>query len=197
MLNLDNPLTDEELHILDRFLLNRFEDDSDTEDKDEGVLGISELDGMFTAIVSGPELIEVALWLPAVWGDFEPEWDTPEDATVIMNLMIRHMNGIAATLQDDAEEFEPLFMESREDEQTYIVVDEWCEGYLRGMDLAADLWEEAGAEMETLTAPILAFTSASDWDVDKQDAAYADELMEAIAPNVREIHDWWLERREG
>jgi len=196
MLNLDTPLNDEELHVLDRFLLNRFEDDTYAEDKDEGVLGISELDGMFTAIVSGPELVELSVWLPAVWGDFEPEWENPEDATAIMTLMIRHMNGIAATLQDENEEFEPLFMESMEDGKTYIMVDEWCEGYLRGMDLAADLWEEAGAEMEALTAPILAFTSASDWEVDKQDPANSDELMEAITPNVREIHDWWLEQRQ-
>jgi uncharacterized protein len=196
MLNLDNPLSDEELHVLDRFLLNRFEDDSYAEDKDEGVLGISELDGMFTAIVSGPELIELSIWLPAVWGDFEPEWESPEDATAIMTLMIRHMNGIAATLQDETEEFEPLFMESVEGDETYIMVDEWCEGYLRGMDLAADAWQEAGPEMEELTAPILAFTSASDWDVDKQDPLVSDEMMDAISPNVREIHAFWLERRE-
>jgi uncharacterized protein len=151
---------------------------------------------MFTAIVSGPELIEVSVWLPAVWGDFEPEWESPEDATAFMTLMIRHMNGIAATLMDETEEFEPLFMESMEDDETYIMVDEWCEGYLRGMDLAADSWQEAGPEMEALTAPILAFTSASDWDVDKQDPAVSDELMDAITPNVREIHAFWLERRE-
>jgi uncharacterized protein len=196
MLNLDKPLNDEELEVLDRFLLNRFEDDAYAEDSDEGVLGISELDGMFTAIVSGPELIEVSAWLPAVWGDFEPEWENPEDATEIMTLMIRHMNGIAATLQDDVEDFEPLFMESREGDKTYIVVDEWCEGYLRGMDLAVDLWEEGGPEMEALTAPILAFTSASDWEIDKQDAAELDDLMDAITPSVREIHDWWLQRRD-
>lgn len=197
MMNLDKPLNDDELHALDRFLLNRFEDDTYTDDGDEGVLGISELDGMFTAIVSGPELIAVSTWLPAVWGDFEPEWETPEDATEIMTLMIRHMNGIAATLQNDVDEFEPLFMESREDEETSLMVDEWCEGYLRGMELAADLWEEEGGpEMEALTAPILAFTSASEWDLDQQGPAELDDLMDAITPNVREIYEWWLARRE-
>jgi uncharacterized protein len=196
MLNLDKPLDDEELHVLDRFLLNRFEDDSYADDCDEGVLGVSELDGMFTAIVSGPELIEVSAWLPAVWGDFEPEWEKPEDITEIMTLMIRHMNGIAAILQNDADDFEPLFMESREDDKTYIMVDEWCEGYLRGMDLAADLWEEGGPEMEALTAPILAFTSASDADLDEQDPAELDDLMDAIIPSVREIHNWWFDRRD-
>ncbi|MES2623915.1 MAG: UPF0149 family protein [Pseudomonadota bacterium] len=195
MLNLDHPLNDEELHVLDRFLFNRFEDDTYADDQDEGVLGISELDGMFTAIVSGPEVIELSDWLPAVWGDFEPEWENPEDATAIMTLMIRHMNGIAATLQDETSEFEPLFMEGREDDEAYIVVDEWCEGYLRGMDLAAEAWEEGGPEMAALTAPILAFTSASDWEVDSQDTAVLDELTDAITPNVREIHDWWFERR--
>lgn len=196
MMNLDKPLNDDELEVLDRFLLNRFEDDEYADDSDEGVLGISELDGMFTAIVSGPELVEVSTWLPAVWGDFEPEWETAEDATAILTLMIRHMNGIAATLLNDVEDFEPLFMERREEDETYVMVDEWCEGYLRGMDLAGDLWDEGGAEMASLTAPILAFTSAAEWDIDNQDPADLDELIDAITPNVREIYEWWLQRRE-
>ena len=54
MQNISHPLNDEEIDRLDRFLLDRIDDEADTEDKDEGVLDISELDGFFTALVSGP-----------------------------------------------------------------------------------------------------------------------------------------------
>lgn len=58
MKNLFNPLNEEEIEQLDRFLLERIDDDADTEGKDEGVVDVSELDGLFTAIVSGPEVIQ-------------------------------------------------------------------------------------------------------------------------------------------
>ena len=74
MKNLSDPLNDEEIDQLDRFLLDRIDEDADTQGKDEGVLDISELDGLFTALVSGPVMIPPSRWLPAVWGDFEPTW---------------------------------------------------------------------------------------------------------------------------
>ncbi len=54
MNDLISALSDEEIEQLDDFLLHRVEDDAFTEGKDEGVIGISELDGLFTALVSGP-----------------------------------------------------------------------------------------------------------------------------------------------
>ena len=67
------PLNEEEFEYLDDFLLECIDDDADTLDKDEGVLNISELDGLFTAIVSGPVRIPPSVWISVVWGDFEQE----------------------------------------------------------------------------------------------------------------------------
>lgn len=44
MNDLSTPLSDEEYDRLDRFLLDRIDEEEDTLDKDEGVLDISELD---------------------------------------------------------------------------------------------------------------------------------------------------------
>ena len=57
MTELYTNLTEAEIEQLSDFLLYRIDEDADTEGKDEGVLDISELDGMFTAIVSGPIMI--------------------------------------------------------------------------------------------------------------------------------------------
>jgi uncharacterized protein len=43
MKDLATPLTDEECDRLDQFLLERIDQEADTQDKDEGVLDISEL----------------------------------------------------------------------------------------------------------------------------------------------------------
>ncbi len=71
--------------------------------------------------------------------------------------MMRHMNGIAATLMEHPEDFEPIFLEREVEGKTYAIVDEWCEGYRRGILLAADRWDAGGQEMTILLMPILAF----------------------------------------
>ncbi|HTQ98914.1 MAG TPA: UPF0149 family protein, partial [Candidatus Acidoferrum sp.] len=70
------PLTQDELARLDQLLQTRVADthDEHEEDCDHGVLNMSELDGMLTALVSAPTLVKPADWVPAVWGDDEPEW---------------------------------------------------------------------------------------------------------------------------
>lgn len=197
MQNIDDTLNDEELDFLDRFLLDRIDDDADMEGKDDGVLDISELDGFFTAIVSGPVLIHPSRWLPAVWGDFEPEWERAEDFEGVVSLMVRHMNGIVATLMEQPGDFEPLFMENTLKGKTYTIVDEWCEGYVRGVALAADLWATGGLEMDILLMPIRAFTSETDWRAhDLSSDVEIDNIRNAITPNMREIHAYWLARRE-
>lgn len=182
---------------LDRFLLDRIDEDADTEGKDEGVLDVSELDGMFTAIVSGPVSILPSQWLPALWGDFAPVWSNEKEFEDIFSMLVRHMNGIVVSLMQEPESFEPLFLEREVEGKTYTIVDEWCEGYLRGMALAAGQWEAGGMEMAVLLAPIRAFTGETDWRAhDLASSEETDNVRRAITPNVREIHAFWLERRE-
>jgi uncharacterized protein len=65
-----DPLTSEQLDWLEEVLLNRIDEDAVTEGLDEGVIDVPELDGFFTAIVSGPVVLGPSRWLPALWGDF-------------------------------------------------------------------------------------------------------------------------------
>jgi uncharacterized protein len=196
MKNLFDPLSDEEIEQLDRFLLERIDDDADTEGKDEGVLDASELDGLFTALVSGPVTIPPSRWLPAVWGDFEPAWESAKDFENVVSLMMRHMNDVAAMLMEQPEDFEPIFLESVAEGETYTIVDEWCEGYMRGVALAADLWNAGGLQMTILLTPIRAFTSETGWRAHELSTdAEIENIQNAITPNVREIHAYWLEQR--
>jgi uncharacterized protein len=190
-----DPLSDHEYDRLDHFLLDRIDDDADTTDKDAGVLDISSLDGFFTAIVSGPVTVMPSQSLPAVWGDFEPVWRDEKEFEGIFSLMMRHMNAIARTLMQAPDDFEPSYLEREVEGETYTIVDEWCEGYWRGVQLTQDAWDTGGKELAVLLTPLLAFTGVTDW----RGHDYADDevetIQQAIAPNVRAIHAYWLARR--
>jgi len=194
--NLFMPLSDSEMDRLEEFLLDRIDDDEDTEGKDEGMFNISELDGFFTAIVSGPGVIQPSQWLPAVWGDFEPVWDSTEQFQEILTLMVRHMNGISATLMEAPEQFEPLFLERGEAEgKVFRIVDEWCDGYLRGMRLDHEGWSEAEG-IEELLGTMLLFASETGWEkLERMSDDEVSRMQDTIAPAVRRMHAWWLERR--
>lgn len=198
MNKLFDPLNDDEFDQIDRLLLDRIDEDADTEGKDEGVLCISELDGFFTAVVSGPVTILPSRWLPAIWGDFTPVWENVKAFEEVISLLMRHMNDIAAMLMDQPEDFEPLFLQRTVEDETIIIVDEWCEGYMRGVALAADQWEAGGLQMKVLLAPIRAFASETGWQAHAMsNDSEKSTIRNAITPNVREIHAWWLARREG
>ncbi len=195
MSDLFSILSEDEIERLDRFLLDRIDEGTDTDRKDEGVLDITELDGLFTAIVSGPVVIPPSKWLPAVWGDFEPVWESTNEFKAILSLMMRHMNSIAAILMEQPEEFEPIFLEKKVDEKTYTIVDEWCEGYWRGVTLAADEWHLNDKEMVAMLSPILAFTSESQWRAHDYSDHEVEIIQKSIAPNVQKIHAFWLAQR--
>jgi uncharacterized protein len=197
MQDLATPLSDEEFDRLNHFLLERIDAEADTLDKDEGVLDMSELDGLFTAIVSGPVTIMPSQWLPAVWGDCEPVWNHEKEFEEILSLMMRHMNSIAAMLMQAPEAFEPVFMEREVEDQIYTIVDEWCEGYWRGVRLAQAQWDQGGQEMTALLVPILAFTGETNWRGHDFAHDQMQKIQQAIAPNVRSIHAYWLTRRPG
>lgn len=193
---LDDPLTDEELDRLGEILLDHVDEDAVTDDSDEGILDISTLDGFLTAIVSAPVTIMPSQWLPAVWGDFEPVWDGIGDYQEFMSLVMRHLNSIVLALTYEPEWFEPMFMENTRVNPPVLIVDEWCEGYMRGVELARAEWNAGGEAIATLLAPIRAFSSEPNWlGHALDDSAEADALRDAITPNIRAIHAYWLARR--
>lgn len=196
MSSVHDPLSDDEMNELDRFLLERLDDANYHEGMDEGLLGLSELDGFFTAIASGPELILPSEWLPSVWGEQAPEWRTSEDFMKIFQLMTRHFNGVVNALMTPDYPFEPIYNEREVDGQLYTVVDEWCGGYMRGVSLCAKAWDEGGDEVFEMLQPILLFSGEPGWEVlDELDDESILELQAAIPHAAQDIHGFWLARR--
>ncbi len=142
----EGPLTEEELEFLDDILTKYGNEDS--------VLDASELDGLFTAILSGPTLVEPQVWLPVIWGgeENEPEWESDEEYEQFMDLIAQHMNDIADRLSEYPEQFEPLFGLNEMEGTEFVVVEEWCYGYMKGVALGdwSSLTETLKAELAVI-----------------------------------------------
>jgi uncharacterized protein len=190
--DLSSPLSEEEYEELDQFLLSL--------EYEEAIFCVSELDGFFTAVASGPETIVPSQWLPVIWGDDEhsPDWESEQDFQHIFGLFIRHLNSTAATLMEAPMEFEPGFMECTVEGKRHVVVDEWCEGYMRAVALHPERWAEMPQAYEDYLAPMLMFTTKEGWEqLDVMEQQEIEFWQNQIAPAARRIHAYWLEQRGG
>ncbi|MDY0134225.1 MAG: YecA family protein [Atribacterota bacterium] len=183
-----SPLTDSELDFLDETLLKYGNDDS--------ILGLSELDGFLTAIVSGPDVVMPSRWLPAMWGGVgnEPKWENEQAIEQFMSLVIRHMSSIATVLMDFPEDFEALFNVNAQSENTILIAEEWCFGYMRGVDLGQ--WPELPDEMDTWLEAIRLHGREANFAV--LETLTLEEHQQTVAeiePAVRRLHAYWLAQR--
>lgn len=198
--SLAEPLDDEEFAQLDEFLLNRIDDE--TGDRiaaaggDEGILDVSGLDGFLTALASGPNVIVPSRWLPAMWGAAEPSWQSTDQFQEIFGLIVRHQNSIAATLLHDPQAFEPMFCEREVEGKSYLLVDEWCHGYMRGVALDAYAWSASDADIEEFLRPIQLWGTEAGWlRIDAMSDADKTRERNAIPQSVRALYEYWLGRR--
>src|SRR5450631_189768 len=85
-------LTDAQLDRLAEFLSNS---------KDGQAMNIEQLDGFFAALIAGPDVVPPSEYLPEVFGGEMSDTCAFTDlgeANEILGLLMRHWNGIAATL---------------------------------------------------------------------------------------------------
>lgn len=187
------PLDEDELAELAEFLAS--------DRVSETTMDIAMLDGFLTALVSGPARLPTERWLPWVW-DFKhgrPQFELPaKQAKRIVGWILRHMHGIAMAIDEDPDEFEPLYYEREFDGVPVEVPDEWCTGFMIGVDLDRDAWQPLiRAHPELFRALELHGTEAGWAELDAMpDAAERhEEFLDEIADAVREIQAHWRAQR--
>jgi uncharacterized protein len=80
-----------------------------------------------------------------------------------------------------------------------IIVDEWCDGFMRGMRLDVEGWKPLKRERPDLLKPLELFGTRAGW---RKLEAGGEEAMHAtwsvrITPAVRAIHAYWLPYRRA
>lgn len=184
------PLNEEELEWLDDTLTKYGNDDS--------VLDVSELDGMFTAILSAPKKIELSQWHAALWGgdDQPPRWESEQEQQRFHDLALQHMNDIAERLLDAPDQFDPLFGYREVEGDDYTIVEEWCFGYMRGVALGE--WSALPEQLKpALEAIALHGEEANIAKLEQMSEQEYEASQEAIGPAALQLHQYWFEKRKA
>jgi uncharacterized protein len=184
------PLNDDQLDFIQE-ALERFPSET-------SVRTVSEMDGFFTAIVSGPIAIQFSDWYAALWGGagYLPKWKNDKEFERFMNLLIQHMNHLATVLEEDHEQYEPIFSEIvDEDDSSELSVADWCLGYERGVDMGGG-WNGLPEDEQDLLAFVTIHTLGEDV---LQGAELPNENIEDTIDQLHDtaiaLHGYWLKRR--
>lgn len=188
------PLTDEEVDELDAFLMS--------EEVPEDCMDVAMLDAFLTALAIGPNTPLPSRWIPAVWGEKEDEmaWASEEQAQRILGLILRHMNSLVVQFQSQPQDYEPLIYINKHEGEDVPVIDEWCMGFMRAVDLDPLAWKPLldDADAQALLFPILLYGTETGWKEMERNPALAEQhqhFADSLADCVVAIHEYWLPLR--
>src|SRR5471030_3006551 len=185
---MSEPTNEEGLDFVGEMLLKYGNDDS--------ILDLSELDGFLTAIISGPQAIAPSQWIPALWGGQgrEPGWERQAQVQRFFGPIFEHMNGIVSSLMDEPDQFTAMFTIRNIDEKEIIVAEEWCFGYIRGVELGN--WKGLPPTMQIHLDAIALHGYEKNFPLlDKLTLEQHQQSVGLIEPAVRALHRYFLEQR--
>ena len=185
---LEKPDSDDELELLDYYLLRYGTDDA--------ILNVSELDGFFAALACSPDTILPSRWLPAIWGgeDQSPVWPNENEIGAFTRAVFALYNQVMQGMNEDI--FEALFLEREVEGKTYTIVDEWCAGFLRGIRLWNVLNPDEAAMTTECLQPVRLF--ATEEGFTRLESMSETEVLEQqglIEPGVQRLFQYFLAQR--
>lgn len=192
------PLNEEEIDELNQLLFDYSEQVEKAHSKPDAdvdcIFGISELDGFFTALLTGPAPVSPSIWMPAIWRGWLPEFENEAAAERLTDLLMRHMDALADSLFENPETFAPLYEISDDEDEETIVADEWCYGYMRAIALQENDWKCLFDTQPELISSILLFSGLSDEEI-PDDAAF-EQRRDELPDQVFAVRDFWLAESE-
>ena len=138
----------------------------------EHVMDISTLDGFIAAALAGPDQPQLADLLPWVWdphrSDEEITFGSEDEARELVALIAQHWHDTAAVLADDAQDYEPILYLQGPDEDAEVegdaedfeavsIIDDWCHGFVLGLQLQDDVFERIPDELKDMLGPIFLY----------------------------------------
>jgi len=164
---------------------------------DDSIIDTSELDGFCASLACSPKTVMPSTWIPAIWGGeaLMPEWESMKDAQDFNTFIFTIYNHVITTL--DNNEYEALFWLNDVDDKQYKIVDEWCNGFLRGVNLWGAMPSSDVSVVENSLQPMRLF--ATERGFEKLEAMSSDEVeiqQDLIEPKVQELFAYFLEQRK-
>lgn len=180
-----SSLDDEELGELDRYLRAH---------TGEGDLLLDGVHGLLSALAVGPLQVLPDEWLPEVL--HEPFTDEGEGNRVLA-LLAKLNDSIVAELEVDA--YEPILGEVETETGPMLSAAGWCEGFSRGIDLRAGLWESRLGEdpqLMELLGPVMALAVdegilSADAEFEKLSDDEYDECLAQLPAVLGAVNQYW------
>ena len=138
----------------------------------EHVMDLSTLDGFIAAALAGPDRPQLDELLPWIWdaerSDDEVSFGSEDDARELVTLIAQHWHDTAAVLADDAQDYEPiLYLQGADDDaeidadaedyEAASIIDDWCHGFVLGLQLQDDVFERIPDELKDMLGPIFLY----------------------------------------
>lgn len=182
-----SSLDDQELDELDRYLRAHAED---------GHLLLDGVHGLLSALAVGPLQVTPDEWLPEV---LHHAFADEAEGNRVLALLAKLNDSIVAELDVDA--YEPILGEIDTDTGPALTAAGWCEGFSRGIDLRAGLWEARLADDPTLMellGPVMALAVdegvlSAEADFDKLTDDEYDECLSQVPTVLAAVNSYWLE----
>ncbi|MDE2255239.1 MAG: YecA family protein [Betaproteobacteria bacterium] len=155
-------------------------------------MDLSMLDGFFTAAISSPKDIAFDRALPRVWdveqGVVEPTFPSREAAEEVLGLLREHWDYVAAMLGQTPEQFDPVFSEGPDG----VVIEDWCLGYIAGMQLDPTSWDGLSDELRDVLEPVFLYGTEEGEDLLKELALtpeQRDDIARALPDMALALYD--------
>ena len=190
MSTLETPPTDEEFDELEAFL--------ESSEPEQG-MAVDAIDGMLAAIACGPDLVNPSEWMPVVWNHTLPEYDSKEQATRIMDLLMKWYGSVSSEI--NAGTYQPMMAVWEMEGSTEAVEypEDWCLGFLEGMKFRSTAWETRAkndAELMDMLQPIASIADANDEMANSLlDARVRRRIIRRITDAVIDLRDYWRQQR--
>ena len=180
-----SSLDDKELDELDRYLRAH---------TGEGDLLLDGVHGLLSALAVGPLLVLPDEWLPEVL--HEP-FDDENEGNRVLELLAKLNDSITAELDVDA--YEPILGEVMTETGPMLSAGGWCEGFSRGIDLRAALWEGRLSEdpqLMELLGPVMALAVdegilSADTEFEKLSDDEYDECLAQVPAVLGAVNQYW------
>lgn len=166
------------LRELDDFLLS--------EEVDEDAMLLSELDGFLAGLIVCPDLVQPSEWLPLVWGEDAPLFDSEDQAQTVIGLIMGHYNDIIRQLNRGR--YRPIYDIDTDDSALWEI---WIEGFRRAMGLRPEAWssfiqnEDPDLQRAHFVLGRLAELATHPVDMETMEI---DEELENLAPDLIPSH---------
>lgn len=147
------------------------------------------LEGFLAAIAIGPRLVPPSQWLPWVWDQEqckdEPEFDSQEQASHILSLLIRKYNSLIDAIDSVSAPFEPAF---GHDDQ--YGAQQWCAGFLHAAVFDEAAWSGLMFTQPGWFTPFMRLGTPEGADITAA-AGEAQTWIDAIVPALMRLRAHW------